>query len=75
MNHISLRCVALLFAFLSGHCFAAPVAFPPDSGYVNVPEKYGAKGDGVSDDTAAFAQAAKGLLPNCAAVIRCRHRR
>jgi len=33
--------------------------FPADSGYVNVRERYGATGDGKTDDTAAFAQAAK----------------
>ncbi len=35
------------------------VIFPGDSGFVNVREKFGAKGDGVTDDTAAFRQAAK----------------
>lgn len=48
-----------LLAVLCGHSLAAPVAFPPDSGYTNVREKYGAKGDGKTHDTAAFAQAAK----------------
>ena len=32
-------------------------AFPADSGMVNVKTKYGAKGDGVSDDTPAIQQA------------------
>jgi Pectate lyase superfamily protein/Viral BACON domain len=35
----------------------AEKTFPPDSGMVNVKSQFGAKGDGVSDDTAAIQQA------------------
>ena len=36
----------------------ADVVFPADSGFVNVKERYGARGDGMTDDTAAFQKAA-----------------
>lgn len=40
----------------AGDVFAAPILFPADSGVVNVRD-YGAKGDGVTDDTAAIQEA------------------
>ena len=46
----------LLLVFVSS---AVAAVLPADSGYVNIREKYGAKGDGKTNDTAAFAQAAK----------------
>jgi hypothetical protein len=49
----------LSFLFLAVQLFAGePVVFPPDSGYTNIREQYGAKGDGKTDDTAAFQKAA-----------------
>lgn len=49
-----------LLIFLSLlRAFAFSAVFPPDSGYTNIREEYGAKGDAKTDDTAAFAQAAK----------------
>jgi Pectate lyase superfamily protein len=60
----SMRIVILvIFWICNVACFDGPVAvgqtIPLESGYVNVQEKYGAKGDGLTDDTAAFQQAVK----------------
>jgi hypothetical protein len=47
--------VAAVLVLMAGAC--ADVMFPEDSGYADIKLKYGAKGDGVTDDTAAFTQA------------------
>ena len=46
---------AILFALLCRHVSAA--VLPPASGFVNVREGYGAKGDSVTDDTGALQRA------------------
>ena len=48
-------------------CLGEPVTFPADSGVVNVRE-YGARGDGVTDDTAAI-QRALDSYPNGSRII------
>jgi hypothetical protein len=48
---------ALLLCFSTAKAFAASVVFPENSGYVNLRTRYGAKGDGVSDDTESFRAA------------------
>ena len=44
------------------------IVFPPDAGVLNVKTQYGAKGDGVTDDTAAI-QAALNAYPNGQRII------
>jgi hypothetical protein len=45
----------------SGHAFEPPeVRFPADAGLINVKTQFGAKGDGLSDDTAAIRAAIEG---------------
>jgi hypothetical protein len=45
----------------SGHAYEPPeVRFPVDAGVINVKTEFGAKGDGLSDDTAAIRAAIEG---------------
>jgi polygalacturonase len=63
---LALILIGLLIHLFSHSAMATDseaVVILADSGYVNVREKYGAKGDGKTDDTAAFAQAAKDTVP------------
>lgn len=50
----------LVFAFMTFlgafRLAAEDIVYPPEAGWANLKEKYGAKGDGVTDDTAAFKQ-------------------
>src|SRR5688572_19973069 len=43
-----------LFVFYCTASLAENIQFPPDAGYLNVKEKFGAAGDGVNDDTRAL---------------------
>jgi len=59
--HSHIAAVLLVFLGTSPHAAGAGaeegIIFPDDSGVVNVKAKYGAKGDGVTDDTAAIQKA------------------
>ena len=59
-NHplVPARTAAVLLAILAARVPAADnIVFPDDAGVVNVKTQYGAKGDGVSDDTTAIQAA------------------
>lgn len=54
---IRLSPLVAAFAFLfSAHICAADILYPPDAGVINI-QSFGAKGDGVTDDTAAIQSA------------------
>src|ERR1017187_1810836 len=61
----------------SVHAYAPPeVRFPADAGVINVKTQFGAKGDGLSDDTAAIRAAIEGRMqvrvlyfPKCKYVV------
>lgn len=49
-------------AFAGDSVVAAERTFPPDSGMVNVKTQYGAKGDGIADDSEAIQQAISSVV-------------
>ena len=54
-------CVLVLAQSPPGHAYESPeVRFPVDAGVINVKTEFGAKGDGLSDDTAAIRAAIEG---------------
>ncbi len=54
-------CLSFVFVLALAHLASAQnIAFPPGSGVMNVKD-YGAKGDGITDDTGAFRKALKAV--------------
>lgn len=57
MHRTHLIAATLAFAALLSGAFAENIVFPADAGVANVKTDFGAKGDGITDDTAAIKKA------------------
>jgi len=54
--------MAVILSLAASSAAAENIVFPPEAEAVNVKEKFGAKGDGVTDDTAALKKAFEELM-------------